>query len=166
MDYKWQVFFDTDVQSIESMLDKKKLGWKETKQNTNRRMETSHISNPRVTVKNHIKRSLSQSSEIYNITGKTRWTKKGVLRKTKSLCDIRRSNVGFWNWQLETGVWSEVMIDYPLQIQKNRIINSSNQKNVESLKINFISPSSSNPSSGKILHKVVLPELLIRYIIN
>ena len=96
--------------------------------------------------KSHFKRSQSQNARTDSNRSKLIQKSTERLRKTKSLGDLKRSVTGYWNWQLETGSWSEVMLDQPIELGIKR---KENQEKIEeNYIINFISASSSSIDSS------------------
>ena len=96
--------------------------------------------------RSHFKRSQSQNARMDSNCSKLIQKSTERLRKTKSLGDLKRSVTGYWNWQLETGSWSEVTLDQPIELGIKR---TGNQEQVaENYIINFIPASSSSIDSS------------------
>ena len=101
--------------------------------------------------RSQFKRSQSQNARISYNNSELIQKSAERLRKTKSLGDLKRSVTGYWNWQLETGSWSEVTLDQPIDLGIKRTPSGNQGKILENYIINFIpaSSSSGNSSFGK-----------------
>ena len=101
--------------------------------------------------RSQFKRSQSQNSRISYNNSELIQKSAERLRKTKSLGDLKRSVTGYWNWQLETGSWSEVTLDQPIDLGIKSTPSGNQEKIIENYIINFIpaSSSSGNSSFGK-----------------
>ena len=96
--------------------------------------------------RSQFKRSQSQNARISYNNSELIQKSAERLRKTKSLGDLKRSVTGHWNWQLETGSWSEVTLDQPIELEIKR---TGNQEKIEeNYIINFIPASSSSGDSS------------------
>ena len=96
--------------------------------------------------RSHFKRSQSQNARTGSNRSELIQKSTERLRKTKSLGDLKRSVTGYWNWQLETGSWSEVTLDQPIELGIKR---TGNQEKIEkNYIINFIQASSSSIDSS------------------
>ena len=104
-----------------------------------------------VSSRSQFKRSQSQNARISYNNSELIQKSAERLRKTKSLGDLKRSVTGHWNWQLETGSWSEVTLDQPIDLGIKRTPSGNQEKIIENYIINFIpaSSSSGNSSFGK-----------------
>ena len=95
-------------------------------------------------VAHQVKRSYSQNWDI-SISRQSEnphnTSKRVLVRKTKSLNDVPNCEIGFWNWQLEGGKWSEVMDYVPLDIETE--IYSKEQRESENPEIYIVNASSS-----------------------
>ena len=121
--------------------------------------EINHCGNP---IMNYVKRSVSQNSAAIlclgnDVVQQHRGKPKKVLRKTKSLgsdpTNSSSSSTGFWNWQLETGLWRELKINCPIRTQKKTTMNSpTNRSRRVDITINGTTSSSSSVSfnDGKV----------------
>ena len=96
--------------------------------------------------RSQFKRSQSQNARISYNNSELIQKSAERLRKTKSLGDLKRSVTGYWNWQLETGSWSEVTLDQPIELGIKRTGNQ--EKIAENYIINFIPASSSSIDSS------------------
>ena len=94
----------------------------------------------------HFKRNQSQNVSTGSNRSELIQKSTDRLRKTKSLGDLKRSVTGYWNWQLETGSWSEVTLDQPIEVEIKRTQNQ--EKIEENYIINFIPASSSSIDSS------------------
>ena len=101
--------------------------------------------------RSHFKRSQYQTARTDSNRSELIQKSTERLRKTKSLGDLKRSVTGYWNWQLETGSWSEVTLDQPIDLGIKRTPSGNQEKIIENYIINFIpaSSSSGNSSFGK-----------------
>ena len=121
--------------------------------------------------RSNFKRSQSQNARTGSNRSEPIQKSGERLRKTKSLGDLKRSVTGHWNWQLETGSWSEVTLDQPIDLGIKRTPSGNQGKTAENYIINFIpaSSSSGNSSFGKqsfIIkrnHRQLKPHILLHY---
>ena len=123
--------------------------------------EINHCGNP---IMNYVKRSVSQNSssatqylgnDVVQQQEQHRGMPRKVLRKTKSLGSdqTKSSSTGFWNWQLETGLWRELQVNCPIQIYKKTAMSyPTNRARRVDIKLNGAASSSSSVSfnDGKV----------------
>ena len=144
MDYKWQIFIDDGERGTKGICEKK------SKSVTNLQipdliMQTTTEIKQCGPLKRQIKRSYSHNSEISFCMSARQHRKrnKKVVRKTKTLDDVPNCQALFWNWQLETGMWSELTVDVPLETERKNT-NSTERRKTDNPEITIVNPSSSS----------------------
>ena len=150
MDYKWQIFIDNSFHCKKYISNEEKSTSVCNGQLPDLIMQTAtKLNKKRGSLKRQVKRSYSQNIAIsYSKQVRCHRKRKKFVRKAKVLNVVPISETMSWNWQLETGAWSEVNVNVPLEIERKKI-NATEQRNPESPEINIVNASSS--SLGKNL---------------